>query len=209
MRIFDLCEGINELCQGVELIMEAVSERLEVKRQVFSQLEEEVSSDTILASNTSAISITKIARDAHCPERIVGTHFWNPPYVIPCVEVIKGMETSMQVFETVYGLLLDVGKKPVRVLKDVPGFLGNRMQHALWREAIKLVEEGIASPQDVDDVVRYGFGIRLAFLGPLQTADLAGLDLTCLVHKDLFPRLDRSTVPSSLLESAVRGQDGQ
>lgn len=202
-----LCQSLDEFCRGVDLIIEAVSERLAVKRQIFSQLEEKVSSDTILASNTSAISISEIAHDTHYPERILGTHFWNPPHVIPCVEVIKGNETSSQVFDTVYGLLLDVGKKPVKVLKDVPGFLGNRMQHALWREAIKLVEEGIASPQDVDDVVRYGFGIRLAFLGPLQTADLAGLDLTCLIHKDLFPHLDRSTVPSSILERKVHEGD--
>ncbi|MCF8082592.1 MAG: 3-hydroxyacyl-CoA dehydrogenase family protein [Deltaproteobacteria bacterium] len=200
----DLCQNLEELCRGADLIIEAVSEKLEVKRGVFSRLEENVSPNAVLATNTSAISISKIARNAQYPERILGTHFWNPPHIIPCVEVIKGAETSTQVFDAVYELLREMGKKPVKVLRDIPGFLGNRMQHALWREAVKLVEEGIAEPQDVDDVVRYGFGIRLAFLGPLQTADLAGLDLTCLVHQDLFPHLDRSTMPSSLLENKVK-----
>jgi 3-hydroxybutyryl-CoA dehydrogenase len=105
--------------------------------------------------------------------------------------------------------MLQVGKTPVRVLKDVPGFLGNRMQHALWREAIKLVENGIASAEDVDTVVKSAFGLRLAFLGPLETADLAGLDLTCKIHEDLLPQLDRSTRPSPLLEEKVkRGETG-
>ncbi|BEQ14515.1 3-hydroxyacyl-CoA dehydrogenase family protein [Desulfoferula mesophila] len=205
----NLASDLAELCEGRDLVIEAVSENLELKRRVFASLEELAAPDCILASNTSAISIGKIAQGLARPGRVVGAHFWNPPHVVPCVEVIRGPQTEDAVLESVYDLLRRVGKRPVRVQKDVPGFVGNRMQHALWREAISLVEEGIASAEDVDEVVRYSFGLRLAFLGPLATADLAGLDLTYDVHKDLFPHLDRSTEPSPLLIRKIeRGELG-
>jgi len=199
----ELSKSLESFCSGRDLIIEAVSEHLDLKRKIFTALEKNVSPRTVLASNTSAISIGKIAQGLSHPERVLGTHFWNPPHVVPCVEVIKAPLTAIKVLDKVHGLLAKVGKRPVKVMKDVPGFLGNRMQHALWREAFKLVEQGVASAEDVDDVVRYGFGLRLAFLGPLQTADLAGLDLTYEVQKDLFPHLDRSTQPSSLLEKKI------
>jgi len=125
------------------------------------------------------------------------------------VEVIGGPRTTPEVLDLVWRLLKSVGKEPVWVRKDVPGFLGNRMQHALWREAASLVELGIASPEDVDRVVKFGFGLRLAFLGPLETADLAGLDLTLAVQEDLFPELNNSREPSPLLKEMVaRGDVG-
>lgn len=194
------CSDFADLCRGADLVVEAVSEDLALKRQVFAQLESLVSPSTILASNTSAISIGLIAQDLDHPGRVLGTHFWNPPQVVPCVEVIRASRTDPAVVARVMDLLTSVGKHPVRVEKDVPGFVGNRMQHALWREAIYLVEQGIASAEDVDAVVRLGFGLRLAFLGPLQTADLAGLDLTRAVHQDLLPHLDCAQGPSPLLE---------
>ena len=198
-----LADDLADLCLGQDLVIEAVSENLEIKRKVFASLEALTIPECILASNTSAISIGKIAQNLTRPGRVVGAHFWNPPHVVPCVEVIRGPQTEDAVMEAVFALLRRVGKRPVRVQKDVPGFVGNRMQHALWREAIALVEEGIASAEDVDEVVRYSFGLRLAFLGPLATADLAGLDLTYEVHKDLFPHLDRSTEPSPLLTEKI------
>jgi 3-hydroxybutyryl-CoA dehydrogenase len=202
-----LCSDLASLCQGCDLVIEAVNENLQTKRQVFAQLEGLVPARTVLASNTSAISIGKIAQGLAHPERVLGTHFWNPPQVVPCVEVIRAPLTDPAVVDTLMSLLRAVGKRPVRVEKDVPGFVGNRMQHALWREAISLVEQGIASAEDVDAVVRYGFGLRLAFLGPLQTADLAGLDLTRAVHQDLLPHLDCAQGPSPLLEQKVRDGD--
>lgn len=198
-----LAEDMADLCRDQDMVIEAVSENLELKRTVFATLESLTTPQCILASNTSAISIGKIARDLARPGRVLGAHFWNPPHVVPCVEVIRGPQTEDAVMEAVFALLRRVGKRPVRVQKDVPGFVGNRMQHALWREAIALVQEGIASAEDVDEVVRYSFGLRLAFLGPLATADLAGLDLTYEVHKDLFPHLDRSTEPSPLLTQKI------
>lgn len=194
------CSVLADLCQGADLVIEAVSENLGLKRKLFAQLESFVPPQTILASNTSAISIGLIAEGLAHPGRVLGTHFWNPPQVVPCVEVIRAPRTDPAVVDRVMELLNRVGKHPVRVEKDVPGFVGNRMQHALWREAIYLVEQGIASPEDVDAVVRLGFGLRLAFLGPLQTADLAGLDLTRAVHEDLLPHLDCAQGPSPLLE---------
>ncbi|MFZ5866852.1 MAG: 3-hydroxyacyl-CoA dehydrogenase family protein [Thermodesulfobacteriota bacterium] len=198
-----LCADLSEMCADRDLIIEAVSENLALKRKVFADLERLANPTTVLSSNTSAISIGLIAEDLERPERMLGTHFWNPPHVVPCVEVIGGPRTAPEVLEWVWHLLKSVGKEPVWVRKDVPGFLGNRMQHALWREAMSLVELGIASPEDVDRVVKHGFGLRLAFIGPLETADLAGLDLTLDVQEDLLPNLNNSENPSRLMKEMV------
>ncbi len=198
-----LSRTLGEMCEGIELVIEAVSENLDLKRAIFSDLERLTPSETILCSNTSGISISLISNKLQFKERVVGTHFWNPPHIVPCVEVIKSQFTGDEVFHTVIELMERIGKEPVRVLKDVPGFLGNRLQHALWREAISLVEKGIAEPEDIDRVVKYGFGLRLPFLGPLETADLAGLDLTYDVHQYLFLDLENRSTPSPLLKTLV------
>jgi len=209
LKRIHLADSMGDMCRDRSLIIEAVTENLAVKRQVFAEMEQLVPPETILASNTSAIQISRIAEGLLHPERVLGTHFWNPPHIVPCVEVIKGDKTAEDVFENVYHFMRKVGKTPVRVLKDVPGFLGNRMQHALWHEAITLVESGIASAEDVDTVVKSSFGLRLAFLGPLETADLAGLDLTYQVQSNLLQHLDRSTTPSQLLvEKLKKGETG-
>ena len=198
-----LCYTLTEMCEGVELIIEAVSENLDLKRAIFLDLERLTPPQTILCSNTSGISIGLISEKLQFKERVVGTHFWNPPHIVPCVEVIKSQFATDEVFHTVIELMERVGKEPVRVLKDVPGFLGNRLQHALWREAISLVEKGIADPEDIDRVVKYGFGLRLPFVGPLETADLVGLDLAYDVHQYLFPDLENRSTPSPLLKTLV------
>jgi 3-hydroxybutyryl-CoA dehydrogenase len=197
------CPSIEMLGQGPQFIIEAIVEDLEVKRRTYAELERFASADTIFSSNTSAISITEISEALRIKGRFLGTHFWNPPHVIPCVEVIRGAGTEEGVFETVYALMEKVGKVPVRVLKDVPGFLGNRLQHAIWREAISLREKNIASAEDIDKVVKYGFGARMPFIGPLETADLAGLGLTRDIHRYLFPHLESSHTPSPALEDLV------
>jgi 3-hydroxybutyryl-CoA dehydrogenase len=198
-----LSHTLGEMCEGIKLGIEAVSENLDLKRAIFLDLERLTPPETILCSNTSGISISLISDKLQFKERVVGTHFWNPPHIVPCVEVIKSQFTGDEVFHTVIELMEKVGKEPVRVLKDVPGFLGNRLQHALWREAISLVEKGIAEPEDIDRVVKYGFGLRLPFLGPLETADLAGLDLVYDIHQYLFADLENRSTPSPLLKTLV------
>jgi 3-hydroxybutyryl-CoA dehydrogenase len=200
---------MGEATSDVQLVIEAVTENLELKQKVFRDLDQLCPPETILATNTSVISITEIAAKARRQERIVGTHFWNPPYLIPLVEVVKGRKTSDEVLETTYQFLKSVGKYAVKVMKDVPGFIGNRLQHALWREAISIVEDGIADPASVDDVIKKGFGIRLPVLGPLENADMVGLDLTLAIHDYILKYIDASPQPSPLLrEKVVRGELG-
>jgi len=201
--------NMGEAISDAQLVIEAVIENLELKQRLFQDLDQLCSTETILATNTSVISITEIAAKAHRRERIVGTHFWNPPYMIPLVEVIRGKETSEETIETTYHLLKNAGKHPVKVMKDIPGFIGNRLQHALWREAIAIVENGIADPASVDDVIKKGFGIRLPVLGPLENADMVGLDMTLAIHDYILKYIDSSPSPSPLLRGKVkRGELG-
>ncbi len=199
----NLCNSLAALCEDSQYIIEAILEDLGLKRKVFAEVESHAASDSILSSNTSAISITEIGKALKNRGRFMGTHFWNPPQVLPCVEVIRGEQTDDGAFETVFALMEKVGKVPVRVLKDIPGFLGNRLQHAMWREAISLCDSKVASAEDIDKVVKYGFGARMPFIGPMETADLAGLVLTRDIHKYLFPFLDSATKPAPVLEGLI------
>ncbi len=200
---------LSSACAGVGLVVESVPEVMELKRQIYASIEELVPPETIICTNTSALSISELARDLKHPDRFVGAHFWNPAQIIPCVEIIKGERTSDQVFDRVVEIIREAGKEPVRVLKDVPGFLGNRMQHALQREALSLVEQGVALAEDVDKVVQHGFGLRLALMGPIERADLGGLDTTLKVQKYLLPYLDcRQTASPSLEKQVEAGRLG-
>jgi 3-hydroxybutyryl-CoA dehydrogenase len=194
----------KEVTSRAQFVVEAVSENLELKQKIFHDLDSLCPSETILATNTSVISITEIAKKAQNRKRILGTHFWNPPYLVPLVEVIRGEETSSEAVEMTCGLLKRVGKHPVRVKKDVPGFVGNRLQHALWREAISIVDKGIADPETVDEVIKKGFGLRLPALGPLENADMVGLDLTMAIHDYILKYLDSSPEPAPILREKVR-----
>jgi 3-hydroxybutyryl-CoA dehydrogenase len=198
---------LKRAAEGAQFVVEAVTENLELKQKIFQDLDSICPSDTILATNTSVISITEIAQKARNPERILGTHFWNPPYLIPLVEVIRGQETGAGAMDTTFELLKGLGKHPVRVNKDVPGFVGNRLQHALWREAISIVERGIADPSTVDECVKYGFGLRLPVLGPLETADMVGTDLTLAIHDYILKYIENSPEPSPLLKKKVEEGD--
>jgi 3-hydroxybutyryl-CoA dehydrogenase len=194
---------LGEAVRDARFVVEAVPEKLDLKQELFQKLDTLCPPEAVLTTNTSVISITEIAAKATRRSRIVGTHFWNPPYLIPLVEVIKGEETSPKVVDLTADLLRSVGKHPVKVRRDVPGFVGNRLQHALWREAISIVEQGIADPAVVDEVVKKGFGIRLPVLGPLENADMVGLDLTLQIHDYILKYIDRSTDPSPLLKQKV------
>ncbi len=194
---------LEEAAEGADLAIEAVAENLGVKQELFRKLDALCPSGTILATNTSVISITEIAERSANRGRIVGSHFWNPPYLVPLVEVVPGADTTPQTVDALYDIFKDVGKHPVKVRRDVPGFVGNRLQHALWREAISIVDQGIADAATVDEVIKNGFGIRLPVLGPLETADMVGLDLTLQIHDYILQHLDRSTQPASILKEKV------
>jgi 3-hydroxybutyryl-CoA dehydrogenase len=201
------CTDMKEAVQGAGFVIEAVVEKLEVKQKLFKELDAICPPDVILATNTSVISITEIASQSQNRGRIVGTHFWNPPYLIPLVEVIRGEDTDPAVMDATFDLMAEVGKKPVKVMKDVPGFVGNRLQHALWREAISIVENGIADAATVDDVVKNSFGMRLPVLGPLENADLVGLDLTFQIHDYILKHIESSPNPSPLLKEKMDAGD--
>lgn len=200
---------LREAASGAHLVIECVSENLELKQKFFQDLDQICSPETILATNTSVISPTEIASKARRRDRIVGTHFWNPPYLIPLVEVVKGKDTSDETMETTYQCMKMAGKYPVKCLKDVPGFIANRLQHALWREALSIVEHGIADAATVDDAIKKGFAVRLPILGPLENADMAGLDLCLSIHNYILKHLESSPDPSPLLkEKVAKGELG-
>lgn len=189
----------SELVSRADLVIEAVFEDMQVKRDTFAKLEARCRPDTIFCTNSSVMSPSEISRDLKYRERFVGTHFWNPGHLIPLVEVVKSDASSDEVAQTVMEVLASVGKEPVLCKKDVPGFIANRMQHALWREAISIVEHGIADAATVDKAVRYSFGLRLPQLGPMENADMVGTDLTYNIHDYILKDLEDSHEPSPLL----------
>jgi 3-hydroxybutyryl-CoA dehydrogenase len=195
----ELAEAVRE----ADYVVEAVSENLALKQKLFSEIERHVRADAILASNTSVIPITAIMQGLERRERAVGTHWWNPPFLIPLVEVIETQWTSPQTVAWTMNLHQAAGKRPAHVKKDVPGFIGNRLQHALWREAISLVEHGICDAKTVDDVVKASFGRRLAVLGPLENADQVGTDLTLAIHDIVLPAIENRPGPSPYLQELV------
>jgi len=196
----DLAAAVRD----ADYVVEAVLEDLPLKQKLFAEIERHVRPDTILASNTSVIPITDIMQGLKRRERALGTHWWNPPYLVPLVEVIETQWTSPETVAFTMKLHADAGKKPAHVKKDVPGFIGNRLQHALWREAVALVENGICDAETVDTVIKAAFGRRLAVLGPLENADMVGTDLTLAIHKTVLPAIDSRPGPSPYLEALVR-----
>jgi 3-hydroxybutyryl-CoA dehydrogenase len=195
--------SLEDCVLDADYVVEAVSEDLALKQKLFAEIETYVSDATILASNTSVIPITDIMRGLNHPERALGTHWWNPPFLVPLVEVIETEWTQPEVIKFTMELHRDVGKTPAHVKKDVPGFIGNRLQHALWREAIALVEHGICDAETVDTVIKAAFGRRLAVLGPLENADMVGTDLTLAIHKTVLPAIESRPGPSPYLEKLV------
>jgi 3-hydroxybutyryl-CoA dehydrogenase len=197
--IVDLATAVRD----ADYVVEAVLEDLALKQKLFVEIERYVRPDTILASNTSVIPITSIMQGLSRRERALGTHWWNPPFLVPLVEVIGTQWTSPAAIDFTMALHKDAGKQPAHVKKDVPGFIGNRLQHALWREAIALVEHGICDAETVDTVIKASFGRRLAVLGPLENADLVGTDLTLAIHQTVLPDIEHRPGPSPYLEALV------
>lgn len=197
-------QSLKEAVTNVDVIIECVPEDMKLKQDLFKELEVLCRPDTIFATNTSVMSINEIFEKISKKDRVLGTHFWNPPYLIPLVEVIRSDHTDGYVIERTLNILKQAGKHPVKVNKDVPGFIANRLQHALWREAISIIENGIADAETVDQAIKLSFGMRLPVLGPLENIDMVGTDLTLSIHRYMFRHLENSTEPSPLLKKKVQ-----
>jgi len=208
-RIRFTSQSDDAFIANADLVIECVFEDMTLKQETFAKLESVCREDCIFCTNTSVMSPTEISAKLVHKNRFVGTHFWNPAHLIPLVEVVRTVRTDDEVVETVLSLLRGVGKKAVLCKKDVPGFIANRMQHALWREAISIVENGIADAETVDEAVRSSFGLRLPQLAPLENADMVGLELTKQIHAYILPHIENSPAPSPLLnEHLEKGELG-
>jgi 3-hydroxyacyl-CoA dehydrogenase len=194
---------------GVDLVVEAVPEKLELKQQVFADFEQHVPDDAILASNTSGIPITKIAENLEHPERVIGTHWSNPPHLIPMIEIIPGERTSPEVTETTQELVRQIGYYPCTLKKEVPGFVENRVLYAIMRECLALVDEGVVDAEELDLNVKWGIGYKLAVVPPMALLDMAGLDIYNAVASYLNQDLsDEKGVSSTITERVDQGKLG-
>lgn len=198
--------SVEEAVTDATFVIEAVPENIQLKIDLFKRLDALCAPDVILASNTSGLSPTEIASETVYPERTVVTHFWNPAHLIPLVEVVRGEKTGDEAVERSFQLLKQMKKKPIEVKKEIPGLVGNRLQYALFREAQYLLEEGIASKEDIDDAVTYGIGRRLPVSGPLMTADMGGLDVFSAISDYLFQHLSSAEESLPILKKLVEEQ---
>jgi 3-hydroxybutyryl-CoA dehydrogenase len=207
-RISSDCD-LDGLLPDTDLVIESIVEDMAVKQDLFARMDRLAAPGAILASNTSGLSITQIGAKCERPERVVTTHFWNPPHLMPLVEIVLGEKTSPELAATLKDLLKACGKAPVVVKKDRPGQLGNRLQMALFREAVNIVAEGIADAEDVDRAASLGFGLRLPAYGILEHIDLVGLKLASSVcdytARDLY---SERCAPPLFAEKIARGESG-
>jgi 3-hydroxybutyryl-CoA dehydrogenase len=198
-----LSDKLSDCAKDVDLAIEAIPERLELKENLFRQLEEYCPEKTIFATNTSGISINTLAKGVKRKSKLIGTHFFMPAHLIPLVEVICGEDTSEETVDVVMKALSEAQKKPVRVALDLPGFIANRLQHALAREAMSLVQKGVASPEGIDEVVKSSLAIRLLFTGPIEQRDFNGLDTHLSIATYLYEDLEDAHVPLKILSDKV------
>ena len=194
---------LKHAVEGCDFIVEAAPEDLSLKQELFQRVESLCRKDTIIATNTSSLILKDIGARVKTKERLVITHWFNPPHIVPTVEVVKGERTSAETMETTYGLLTKIKKAPVKIYQELPGFLVNRIQVAMAREVFDLYERGVASAADIDKAVKGSFGFRLASIGPLLTADFGGLELWLKVCEHLFSHIQSSTDPPEALQRLV------
>jgi 3-hydroxybutyryl-CoA dehydrogenase len=203
VRLIDKGDDLAAACQGTQLLIEAVFEDMALKRELFRQFDKLCPKTAVLASNTSGLSITRIAAATKRPKLVAGIHFWNPPQIIPLVEVTKGRKTSDSTAKFLMDVCKRIGKRPILVRHDIPGIVGNRLQFAVMREALHLLSRGIASAEDIDTAMTAGPGLRYALLGPLRIADLGGLDVFRNISRYLFKDLASDAKPVQVLEELV------
>lgn len=194
---------LEDAASGAEIITESIIEDLGIKQELFMRVERVCPPHALITSNTSGFPATQLAGVLARPERFAVTHFWNPPHIMPLVEVIQGAKTAAQTIESLMTLLRRAGKKPVLVCKDTPGQLGNRLFHALIREAYWIVQEGIASPEDVDLAIKYGLGRRFPVYGMLEHLDIIGLDMVLAIQSYMCRALCNETEPARVLRDKV------
>ncbi len=187
------------LDEQANVILDCITEDMVLKTELFRLFPGARDRNAIFITTTSGLSITHMGQETGCGHLLAGTHFWNPPHLMPLVEVIRGAQTQDWVMDAVCQLITTIGKTPVRVNRDVPGFIGNRLLHALWREAISLVERDVATPEDIDLVAKMTFGLRLPVMGPLENMDLVGLDLVERIHQYLLSDIADNHSPSEML----------
>lgn len=200
---------LEEAVAGADVVIEAMAENLEQKLGVFEKLDAHCAEHTIFASNSSSYMPSKLAAGTKRPEKVVGAHYFNPPFLIPLVEIIWSDQTSEETAQGIYDLMAKIGKSPVMVKKEVPGFIANRIQGAIWREILYLVSEGVATPQDIDQVVKTSIGRRLAVAGPFELTELIGLDLKRAILAELLPSMPTYTeVPPILNDKVEKGELG-
>lgn len=198
-----LSTSLQEVVGDSTFIIEVIPEVLELKHKLYAQLEELVAEDVIIASNTSGFKPSLLAEHLKHPNRFVVTHFWNPAHLIPLVEVVKGQHTDESTVERAMELLKVMNKKPILLNKELPGFIGNRLQYALFREAQALLDSGAASKEDIDAAVTYSIGRRLPVTGPLMTADMGGLDVFSAISNYLFEDLSKADGSGEVLTGLV------
>lgn len=193
---------------GAEIVMEAITENLAAKQALFADVEARVDDTTLITSTTSSIPVAELAARLRRPERFVIAHFSNPPHLMPAVEVVPGVATTAEAVERACAFVTALGKEAARLSRDIPGQIFNRLQFALFREALALVRDGVATPAEIDRIVKHGYALRLPIEGPFEKADLAGLPLMAAISRYIFPSLDNSTSPDELDRLIAAGRLG-
>ena len=203
-HLISLVDSLNQFdWSEIDLVIECVPEKLDIKQDLFAQLEQVVNPQTVLASNSSSFPISQIAEGLKTSARMIGLHFFMPAHIVPCVEVVYGEKTSPLVADSLSRLMTACGMVPVTVKKDLPGFLANRLQHALSREAFDLIDAGIVTPEDVDKAVRFGFGFRYLAAGPVLQRDHAGLEIHAAAGASIYPSLNNKGEVAKCLKEKV------
>ena len=200
---------LAEALAGADFVVETVPERKEIKQQVYREIEGHVADDVIIATNTSGIPITEIASVTRVPGRVVGMHWSNPPHLIPVIEVIRGEQTTDETARATTAIVEKIGMVPAMVDKDVAGFVENRILYAIMREALHLLDEGVASAEAIDTITKWGIGYKLAVIGPLELLDVAGLDIYTSVASYLNKDLNASPgISATVTEKVAEGKLG-
>jgi 3-hydroxybutyryl-CoA dehydrogenase len=198
-----LTTSLDEALDGTDLVVETIVEQVEPKRNVLMKAEQLASPDALVTTNTSSLPLAAFEGALSRPERFAALHFLNPPELVEVVEIVRGEQTAPETLETLAGWMEELGKSPVIVRRDVPGFIVNRLQYALLREAYSLVDSGVCSFADVDRAVTHGLGARWAAIGPFETMDLAGLEVHAAVAANLWPELSNTTEPSEIIAKTL------